>query len=143
MTKKNKEAKKGFWAFRPPRSAGSQKEKGTVGLPEASLVIAPVRGNHHASKGSRASGAVCPCVSRLRGGKGLLGDLLFNQVVVGLPGRPCLAPWGNGVKRCSGLGSVPTEVPLSPNLVLSPANTTSYLWERAIRWSSRAELRGL
>lgn len=53
MTKKNKEAKKGFWAFLPLHSAGSQKEKGTVGLPKATLVIATVRGNHHL-KGSKA-----------------------------------------------------------------------------------------
>lgn len=142
MTKKNKEAKKGFWAFRPPHSAGSQKEKGTVGLPEASLVVAPVRGNHHASKGSRAPGAVC-----VRAFHGFGAERGFSETCSLI--RWCWACLGaralpeNGVKRCSGLGSVPTEVPLSPNLVLSPANTTSYVWERAIRWSSRAELRGL
>lgn len=52
MTKKNKEAKKGFWAFLPLHSASCQKEKGTMGLPKASLVIASVRGNRHALKGS-------------------------------------------------------------------------------------------
>lgn len=54
MTKKNKEAKKGFWAFLPLHSASSQMEKGTVGLPKAPLVIACVRGSHHALKGSKA-----------------------------------------------------------------------------------------
>lgn len=54
MTKKNKEAKKGFWAFLPLHFASSQKKKGTVGLPKAPLVIASVRGNHHALKGNKA-----------------------------------------------------------------------------------------
>lgn len=78
MTKKNKEAKKGFWAFLPPHSASSQKEKGTVGLPKAPLVIVSVRGNHHALKGSKVFGAVRIYISLLRYRKRVVKDLFFN-----------------------------------------------------------------
>ena len=74
MTKKNKEAKKGFWAFLPPHSASSQ-EKGTVGLPKVPLVIASVRGNRHALKGSNVFGAVRIYISLLQYRKGVVKDL--------------------------------------------------------------------
>lgn len=79
MTEKNKEAKKGFWAFFPPRSASFQKEKGTVGLPKAPLVIASVRGNRCALKGSKVFGDVYIYISLLHYRKGFDKDLFFNS----------------------------------------------------------------
>lgn len=76
-----------------------------MGLPKAPLVIASVRGNHCALKGSKVFGDVCVCIyiSLPRYKKGVDKDLFFNSC----GGPTCLLIIIGSIKRNANQVHVP------------------------------------